>query len=105
VDVRVLESGHIGWGSSGRNGGFCCLPATKLSIQSLIKRYGLDETKRFYAAQLEGIELVRALGKDEAIDFDLRGDGNFTVAHRPARFADLADEAEALTKLFGIRTR
>jgi glycine/D-amino acid oxidase-like deaminating enzyme len=105
VDVRVLESGHIGWGSSGRNGGFCCLPATKLSIQSLIKRYGLDETKRFYAAQLEGIELVRALGKDEAIDFDLRGDGNFTVAHRPARFADLADEAEALTKLFGIRTK
>jgi NADPH-dependent 2,4-dienoyl-CoA reductase/sulfur reductase-like enzyme len=23
VDVRVLEAGHIGWGASGRNDGFC----------------------------------------------------------------------------------
>ena len=23
VDVRLLEAGHIGWGASGRNGGFC----------------------------------------------------------------------------------
>jgi glycine/D-amino acid oxidase-like deaminating enzyme len=55
VDVRVLEAGHIGWGASGRNGGFCCLAASKLSIKAMIDRYGLEETKRFYAAQLDGI--------------------------------------------------
>ncbi len=105
IEARVLEAGHIGWGASGRNGGFCCLPASKLSIQGLIKRYGLAETKRFFAAQLEGMELVRALGEDEGIDFDRQGDGNLTVAHRPKHFKDLRDEAEALTKLFGIETR
>ena len=25
VDVRLLEAGHIGWGASGRNGGFCAM--------------------------------------------------------------------------------
>ena len=105
VDVRVLEAGHIGWGASGRNGGFCCLPATKLSISQLIARYGLDETKRFFAAQLEGMELVRALGDEEGIDYERQGDGNLTVAHKPSRYAELEEEADTLTRLFGIETR
>ena len=27
--VRVLEAGHIGWGASGRNGGFCSMGGAK----------------------------------------------------------------------------
>ena len=42
-DVRLLEAGHFGFASSGRNAGFCCLPATKLSISQLIKKYGTLE--------------------------------------------------------------
>lgn len=105
VDVRVLESGPMGWGASGRNGGFCCLPATKLSIREMIDRYGLEETQRFYAAQLEGMELVRALAEDESIACDRRGDGNLIVAHKPSRLRELHEEAEALSRYFGIRTR
>ncbi|MDJ0608115.1 MAG: FAD-binding oxidoreductase [Kiloniellales bacterium] len=105
VEVRVLEAGHIGWGASGRNGGFCCLAATKLSIDAMIRRFGLEETKRFYAAQLEGIDLVRELGETEGIDFDLQGEGIFAVAHKPSRYRELEEEAEALTRHFGIETR
>ncbi len=105
VEVHLLESGRIGWGASGRNGGFCCLPATKLSIKQLIARYGLEETKRFYAAQLEGMELVRSLGEEEQIDFDRQGGGNLEVAHRPSAFAELEARAETLTRMFGIETR
>lgn len=105
VDVRLLEAGHIGWGASGRNGGFCCLPATKLSIEQMIARYGLEETKRFYAAQLDGMALTGALAEEEGIDYDRRGDGNLLVAHMPARFDELKSEGETLTKLFGIATR
>ena len=25
IEARVLEAGHIGWGASGRNGGFCSI--------------------------------------------------------------------------------
>ena len=99
IDVRVLEAGHIGWGASGRNGGFCCLPASRLSIQQLIKRYSLDETKRFFATQLEGMNLVASLAADENIDLDRQGDGNFTVAHHPSRFQALQEEAQALSSL------
>ncbi len=105
VDVRLLEAGPLGWGASGRNGGFCCLAATKLSIGQMLRRYGLDETKRFYRAQLEGMDLVRALADGEAIQIDLQGDGNFDVAHRPSRLPELARDGEALTELFGIPTR
>ncbi len=105
VDVRVLEAGHIGWGASGRNGGFCSLAATKLSIQDMIRRYGLEETKRFYAAQLEGMDLIRDLGRDEGIDYDHQGEGIFGVAHKPSRYRELEEEAEALSGLFGIETK
>lgn len=105
VDVRVLEAGHIGWGASGRNGGFCCFPATKLSIDQLIARYGLQETQRFYASQMEGIELVRDLARTEEIDFDLTGDGNINVAHAPSAWSGLVQNAKQLSELFGIPTR
>ncbi len=105
VDVRLLEAGHVGWGASGRNGGFCCLPAAKMSVEEMTRRYGLEETKRFFAAQIEGVELVRTLGRDEGIDFDACGDGNLEVAHHPSRFDELVSWGKSLTDLFGIPTR
>ncbi len=105
VDVRLLEAGPLAWGASGRNGGFCCLAATKLSVRQMRRRYGLEETRRFYRAQLEGMDLVRALAEDETIEIDLQGDGNFEVAHRPSRLEHLRDHGETLTGLFGVPTR
>ena len=105
VGVRLLEAGPIGWGASGRNGGFCGVAATKLSVEAMIKRYGLEETKRFYAAQLEGIELVDALAQDEGIDCDRCGDGYLGVAHHPSRLQELSEEGEVVTRLFGIKSR
>ena len=84
IEVRLLEAGHLGWGASGRNGGFCCFPAAKMSISQMVKGYGLEEAQRFFAAQVEACELVRQLGEDEAMDFDLVGRGNLEVAHGPA---------------------
>ena len=104
IEARVLEAGKIAWGASGRNGGFCCLAASKMSLTAMIARYGLEETKRFYAAQLEGMELLEALARDEGIDFDRQGDGNLEVAHRPAAFAGLKDYGDQLTRHFGIKT-
>lgn len=105
ADVAVLEAGHIGWGASGRNAGFACIPATKLSTPKLIERYGLDEAKKFFAAQIEGTRFTRALIEDNGIDADITGDRNFAVAEVPGRMAELAAEVEAYTKLFGIEAR
>jgi glycine/D-amino acid oxidase-like deaminating enzyme len=103
IDVRVLEAGNrMGWGASGRNGGFCCLAATKLTIPDMARKYGMDETKRFYASQVEGIAFTRSLIADNAIDCDAMGDGLFEVAHRPRAFAELKDYGETVGRLFGI---
>ena len=104
VDVRVLEAGHIGWGASGRNGGFCTMAPTKLSTKDLILRYGLEAAKAFFDSQKAGLELALALERDEGIDFDRQGDGVFVVAHQASRFEELETEAALLSGQFGFET-
>ena len=59
VDVRVLEAGHIGWGASGRNGGFCCLGGIGVHRKDIIKMVGVEKTREYYQSQVEAVELVR----------------------------------------------
>ena len=98
IGACVLEAGPIGFGASGRNGGFCCLGSAKLSYPRMVACFGLEETGRFIRAQVEAVELVRALGGDEAIAFDAQGSGTITVAHRPSRLTELEAEAAILTR-------
>ena len=102
VDVRLLESGPLGWGASGRNGGFCSLPPSSLGYAGLIRRYGDEEARRFISSQVDAIELVRSLALDEGIDFRPQGDGTLHVAHSPSRFAALEEERDFLGGKFGV---
>lgn len=104
ISVAVVEAGPIGWGASGRNGGFACLSSSALSIDKLIKRYGKEETLRFYAAQLEGFALVKAIAEAEGFSIDPQGDGILTIAHKPSRFKELEEDKRAMA-LVGIPTR
>ncbi len=100
IDCAVLEAGPIGWGASGRNGGFCVLGSGKRSLGELARRYGAEEARRFHQLQRAAIALVEDLARDEGIDLEATGRGELLVAHRPARLAALrrqADETEAIT--------
>ena len=102
ADVRVLEAGHIGWGASGRNGGFCCLGGTNLGAKDLVRKFGLEEARNWYRAQVESVELVRKIGAEEDLDFWPQGDSEYIVAHTPGRFAELRDTCELLTGQLGL---
>jgi glycine/D-amino acid oxidase-like deaminating enzyme len=104
-DVRLLEAGHFGFASSGRNAGFCCLPSTKLSIKQLIKRYGMDETKKFFASQIEGVDLLASLIADNNIECEKIGTGNLDVVHHPSSIEELKEWGNDLQNHFGINTR
>lgn len=104
IEVCVFDTGHMGWGASGRNGGFGCIPAAKMSLRAMISRYGLDETKRFFRTQLDGLDLIKELCQVENIQCDLVGDGNLEVAHKPSQLPALREYARALTQHFGIKT-
>ena len=82
IQAAVLEAGAIGWGASGRNGGFCGLGGSKLGYGPMAQRYGVPEAARFFAAQKAGVALVRSLAADEGIDIEPAGEGEHYVAHR-----------------------
>jgi len=105
VDARVLEAGHIGWGASGRNGGFCCMGGTKLSRASIGRRFGLNELKRYAHSQIDAIELVRSLGIDEGIDYLLQGDCEYLVADSAKHYAAMRQSAEYERTVLGIDVR
>jgi glycine/D-amino acid oxidase-like deaminating enzyme len=104
VDVRVLEAGHVGWGASGRNGGFACIGSHKLGYGTMIRRYGLDATRSYYDAMRQSVDLVRENIERYGIDAWTSGDGEVTLAHLPGRVQDLRDEQAFLRETFGEET-
>jgi glycine/D-amino acid oxidase-like deaminating enzyme len=80
------------------------MPATKMSVADMTRRYGEDETRRFFASQVEGIEFTRSLIDENRIDCEVKGDGLFEVAHRPRSFPELREYGETLRRRFGIET-
>ncbi len=105
VSVGVLEAEHVGFGASGRNGGFCCLGGTKLDDRRLIRKFGLDEARKFVAYQVAGINLVAQRLDSWGVDADCHSRGEIHLAHRPKDVAGLKAEAAFLKENFGIKAR
>jgi glycine/D-amino acid oxidase-like deaminating enzyme len=105
VSVCVLEAEHVGYGASGRNGGFCCLGGTKLDERQLIRTFGLEEARRFVAYQVAGINLVAQRLDTWGVAADRHSRGEIYLAHRPKDVKALAAHAAFLKETFGIRAR
>jgi len=104
VDTRVLEAGHIGWGASGRNGGFCSIGGSSLDIDNMIRSYGVDETRKYYQSQVDAVELVRQIIREENIDSPMQGNAELEVACTRKAFKEITDYAENRIRLLGLTT-
>ena len=104
-DVVLLEAGHIGWGSSARNAGFCCIPPSKMSVKKMIKKLGNDETKKFFKNTINGSNYTKDLINEYNIDCDLTGDCNYEIAPHPSYFESIKEEALVYKNEFGIETK
>lgn len=102
IEARVLEAGHIGWGASGRNGGFCSIGGTSLALSRQIDKYGQENVRHFYQSQLDAVRLVRNIIQDESIDAQMVGDAELEVAHSNKAFAELKQHAEMQFRLLGL---
>lgn len=89
IDACVVEAGHIGWGASGRAGGFCSVGASFLGPGELRTIYGEDETIAFYRALADAVRAAEGLIAEEAIDVEAQGDGVWTFAHKKSRLKEL----------------
>ncbi len=102
VEARLLEARRVGWGASGRNGGFVS-PGFSLGIEALTKRVGRDHAARLYRLTQEAMALIRARiarfaiacqpveGKVIASWFDDRAGMERTAALRRERFGEAVD--------------
>ena len=101
IGVAVLEAGHIGWGASGRNGGFACIGSHKLSYGAMIRTYGLGPSQVFHRNMRDAVELVRDNLERHTIDAWASSDGEVTLAHLPNRIDELRADQAFLKQTFG----
>jgi glycine/D-amino acid oxidase-like deaminating enzyme len=103
VAVTVLERHRVGWGASGRNGGFV-LPGFKVEVDQLRRRYGLERARALFAASLEALALLERVIADEGIDCAYTRCGTVVLAGRPAHLRDLERTRRLLSESFGHET-
>ncbi len=102
--VAVLEAESLCWGASSRNGGMV-LTGLKLGVNKLVARYGLEATRRMYAASLASIDCVEQIVREEQIACDFGRCGHLEVACKPAHFNSFCRSAEVIARDFNHHLR
>src|SRR3954471_5198787 len=80
--VVLLEQHTVGWGASGRNGGFI-LPGFKPEMEELARMLGPERARSMFELSLEAIAYVERLIREEAIECDFARSGAVTLAAKP----------------------
>lgn len=104
VSVAVLDAKQVGWGASGRNGGFCCLGGAMLGEPQMAKRFGKAATHEFLMAERGAVDFVDQMISDYGWDVDRHSEGETILAHKPAAMAAISEEAAMVDSLFGTKS-
>lgn len=89
LETVVLEAHRIGWGASGRNGGFVSMTLGKVPLDERVSRWGLEAARRSIRLGLDAVETVHELIDSEGIACDPQPRGSLQVAHGPGAAAEL----------------
>ncbi len=102
IRVAVLEANSIGWGASSRNGGMV-LTGLKLGMQTVMKQYGRETTKRFFQCSLDAIDGVERIVREESIDCGFARYGHLLTANKPKHYDAMKEEADFMEREFSHR--
>lgn len=102
ASVVVLEANAVGWGASGRNGGFCCLGGGKASDATLDKRVGRTGRLEWRLAEKAAVELVDQLLTELNLDVDRHSTGETCLAHRPKDARGFERAAATVEENYGV---
>lgn len=100
--VTVLEAERIGWGASGRAGGFCCLGGSKISNAALTRRFGAQGRRDVRAAEKEAVALVEARIARHGWDVQRHSQGETLLAHTPRHWRALQAEVAQVREDYGV---
>ena len=104
ITATVVEAHRIGWGCSGRNGGFAMIGVGKDSHASWIRRFGLAEARRAFEFGRDAVRTLRTVLEEARIESASGNEGFLYVAHRPSRVAELVAMQRQLKQYFGFET-
>lgn len=100
IDVVVLERERVGFGASGRNGGWCH-PEPPLGLGTLVRNHGREAALRFQRAALDAVAEVGSVCDAEGIDCHYTLGGRLLFA-RSALQAERAREDVAQQRELGF---
>lgn len=79
LSVVVLEREHVGFGASGRNGGWCH-PEYPLGLATLAHRHGRESAMAFQRAAMNAVHEVGRVSDEEGIDCHFEMGGRLLLA-------------------------
>ncbi len=98
LKVAVLESEVVGYGASGRNGGFS-MPLLGWHIAYLVWAYGPERAGRAHHFMLDCVRHTRALVEREKMDCDLEYNGLLVLARTPRQMWSLERDLKAFAQI------
>jgi len=98
MTVIVLEASAVGYGASGRNGGFAMTLIHK-GLKDLVAAVGADEARALHLAAEEAIRSIGRVCETENIAADLQPNGLLTISNTPLQDTILREEVEMAERL------
>lgn len=105
ADVVVVDAAQMGWGASGRNGGFCCLGGGIASDATLDRAFGRHERLAWRRTEAAAVATVARLVDELGLDVDRHSDGETLLAHRARDAQDFEAEARRIEENYGVMAR
>ena len=102
VRVTLLDAEHVGWGASGRNGGFCCLGGSMAEDAALDRRFGREGRLEYRATEVAAVNLVDRLITRHGIGVDRHSRGETELAHRARDMETLRRRADSIAENYGV---
>ena len=98
LDIVLLEANVIGYGASGRNGGFA-MTMVERNIAQLVRRVGPEQARAQHLAMVETLHEIEQFARDEEIDADITNPGLLTISNGPEQDIRIQKDLDAAEKL------
>ena len=98
MTVVVIEGSAVGYGASGRNGGFA-MTLIHRGLKELVAAVGAEQAKALHLAAEEAIDVIGRVCEAEKIDADLQPNGLLTISSSPLQDEILRGEVETAGRL------
>ncbi|CAN5368299.1 FAD-binding oxidoreductase [soil metagenome] len=100
LSIAILEKETVGFGASGRNGGWCSALFPR-SAASLERAYGFDQAVAMRRAMIETVAEVGRVTAAEGIDCDFAQEGTITYAMNELQVGSARTDVEEARR-FGV---